>query len=399
MGRVARVLVVHNHYRHHGGEDEVVSSEVELLQSRGHDVRLFTMHNDAVAQMGRLLVALRSVWNHRVYRCLRTLLGSWHADVVHVHNTFPLVSAAAHHAARASGAAVVQTIHNYRSACVNALLYRDGRPCEECLGRKAPWHGVLHGCYRGSRLASAAVAVTVAGSRALGVTDRLVARFIIGSRFAADKLVQAGIPTRKIVVKPNFLEPDPGPGPGAGSYALFVGRLVPEKGVGTLLDAWRLPGTRLPLRIVGGGPLAPLVERAAESDPGITWLGELSHAEVITQMGNAACLVIPSEWYETFGRVGMEALACGTPIVAARIGAVAELVDTGRTGVDFSPGNAAELAAAVGALAARPQALAAMRASAREAFEARYASGPNYGQLMEIYDQARDEVAKKHART
>jgi glycosyltransferase involved in cell wall biosynthesis len=390
---MTRVLLVHNYYRQHGGEDEVVASESALLRSRGHEVRLFTVHNDELARRNRLVVAEQSVWNHGTYRRIRSLVAAWNADVVHFHNTFPLVSVAGYHAARASGAAVVQTVHNYRAFCVNALFFRQGRPCERCLGKLVPWPGALLGCYQGSILASSAVAVTITASRALGAMGRAVDRFIVGSRFALRKLVEGGLPKEKVLCKPNSLEVDPGRGGGAGGYALFVGRLAPEKGLATLLTAWRRVGATVPLRVVGDGPLASLVRHAAETQTGVSWLGELPRDEVTREMGDAAFLVFPSEWYETFGRVGMEALARGTPLVVARIGAVAELVDPGRTGVHFVAGDAADLAARVEWLIDHPRELASMRQAAREDYEAKYTAAANYARLSEIYDQA---VAAAH---
>jgi glycosyltransferase involved in cell wall biosynthesis len=386
---------VHNAYRQRGGEDEVVESEVAMLRGHGHDVRLFTASNAGISERGAPAAALKSVWNHWVYRDMLALLRAWPADVVHLHNTFPILSSAAHRAARTAGAAVVQTLHNYRLLCVNGLLFRRGRPCEACVGRALPWPGALRGCYRDSRLASAAAVVAVAAARALGVTGRAVDRFVVGSRFAAEKLVAGGLPREKVAVRANFLHPDPGPGGGAGGYALFVGRLVPEKGVRPLLDAWRRLGERLPLRVVGGGPLADEVERAARDIPGVSRLGELPRDAVAEQMGEAAFLVMPSLWYETFGRVGMEAMARGTPIAAARIGAVAELVDEGRTGVTFAPGDVDGLVAAVERLLADPGALVAMRGASRLRFEERHTAARHYPELIGVYERAAAEAERR----
>ncbi|MFH1176463.1 MAG: glycosyltransferase family 4 protein [Acidobacteriota bacterium] len=391
-----RVLVVHNYYRQHGGEDEVVANERALLEQRGHEVRLFALHNDDLIQRNRVMTAARSLWNPQTYRALRSLVAGWRADIAHFHNTFPLVSPAGYWAARKGGAAVVQTLHNYRPFCVNALFFRDGRPCELCMGRALPWPGVLHGCYRGSRLASGAAAMAIVGGRILGAAGRAVDRFIAGSAFSAQRYVTGGLPTDKIVLKTHFLASDPGPGDGRGGYALFVGRLAPEKGLATMLSAWQVIGATVPLRIAGDGPLAPLVRHAAATQKGVSWLGELQPNEVAREMGDAAFLVFPSEWYETFGRVGMEALARGTPLVVARIGAVAELVDPGRTGVHFDPGDATDLAAKVAWLIDHPRELASMREAARQDYEAKYTADKNYGRLVEIYDEAVAEASGAH---
>ena len=170
----------------------------------------------------------------------------------------------------------------------------------------------------------------------------------------ARKLIQGNLPADRIVVKPNFVDPDPGAGRGRGGYAIFVGRLSPEKGLETLLDAWtRLSAdlNGMPLKIVGDGPLAPTVKLAAEQNSRIEWLGSRSLTEVLTLVGDATMLVMPSIWYETFGRTIIEAYACGTPVIASNLGAMAELVVDGETGLLFAPGDADDLAAKVRSLA------------------------------------------------
>jgi glycosyltransferase involved in cell wall biosynthesis len=220
--------------------------------------------------------------------------------------------------------------------------------------------------------------------RALG-TWNLVDRFIALTEFARQKFIEGGFPPEKISVKPNFVHPDPGPGEGGGGYALFVGRLSPEKGLGTLLMAWERLGGKVPLKIVGDGPLAPEVQEAQKRIPGVEWLGRKAPEEVYALMGEAAFLVFPSEWYETFGRVAIEAFAKGTPVLAAHIGAVGEVTEDGRTGLHFRPGDPEDLAAKVEWFLAHPNELARMRKEARAEYEAKYTAEENYRQLMAIY--------------
>jgi glycosyltransferase involved in cell wall biosynthesis len=196
------------------------------------------------------------------------------------------------------------------------------------------------------------------------------------------------LPANRIAVKPNFVAPDPGVGTGQGNYALFVGRLAPEKGLETLLAAW----TRLPepvaLKIIGDGPLAEQVKTAVAQNCHIEWLGRRPMAEVLAIMGEAACLVMPSIVYETFGRTIIEAFAKGTPVITSRLGAMAELVEDERTGWLFEPGNADDLAAKVRRLFAHAQERARMRQAARAEFEGKYTAEPNYHTLLTIYEQA-----------
>ena len=378
------VVLVHNAYQQRGGECGVYEAEAALLEARGHRVVRFEAHNDAIAGMTRIRAGAAAIWSGAERDRLARLLAEVDADVVHFHNTFPLISPAAYYAARDAGVPVVQTLHNYRLLCPNANLYRDGGPCESCIGRAVPWPGVVHRCYRDDRAASATVAGMIAVHRALGTWTNRVDAYIALTDFARRKFIQGGLPTRRLHVKGHFIDPDPGPGSGVGGYALFVGRLSPEKGVGTLLDAWRArPG--VPLRIVGDGPLASDVAAAAAALPDVQWLGARSPAEVSALMGEAELLVFPSDCYETFGRVVIEAFARGTPVVASDHGAAAELVESGTTGLHFRAGDAPALAAAVRHAHSLPALRDAFRQRARGAYRARFSADANYRRLIEIY--------------
>jgi len=382
-----KVTLVHNHYRQPGGEDQVFAAEGDLLEAHGHSVTRYAAHNDTLDGTRQLALARATVWNGEQYRDLRAVFREARPDVVHVHNTLPLVSPAVYYAARAEGAAVVQTLHNFRVACVNGLFFRDGHVCEDCLGKLAPWRGVLHACYRGSRAASAAVAAMVGYHKLRGTYREQVDAYITLTDFSREKFVAAGLPARKLFVKPNFVYPDPGVGGGHGGYALFVGRLSDEKGAGTLLAAWQRVGARLPLLIVGDGPMAAPVAEAAVGGH-VTWLGRRPPRDVYELMGAAAVVVIPSEWFETFGRVAVEAFATGTPVLASNIGAIAELVDHRRTGLLFTPGDAEALVDAVAWAISHPAELAAMRRAARAEYEDKYTAEANYDQLMATYQHA-----------
>lgn len=394
-----KVLLCHNHYQQPGGEDESFAAEAWLLEARGHQVLRFTVHNREIDEMGRLDVARRTIWNDRTHGELTTIIARERPDIMHCTNTFPLISPAAYYAARAGGVPVVQSLRNYRMLCLNAFFLRDGRVCEDCLGKSTAWPGVAHACYRGSRAGSAVVATMLATHRLAGTWRSAVDQYFAVSQFTRDKFVEAGWPADRLMVKPNFVHPDPGAGPGSGSYAVFVGRLSPEKGIETLLDAWRgLEGT-VPLKIVGDGPLADRVQAAAAGDHSIQWLGRRPTAEVLSIVGDASLLVMPSIWYETFGRTIIEAFAKGTPVVASRLGAMSELVADGRTGRLFEPGNASDLVEKVRSLVDDPQRLAGMRLAARVEYLAGYTADRNYDLLTDIYRRAQQTFRETHRGT
>lgn len=382
-----RVLTVHNYYQQPGGEEQIFATESALLESHGHEVTRYTLNNDEIATTNPLILAKKTLWNGKVYRDLRSLMREVKPQVAHFHNTFPLISPSAYYAAKDEGVAVVQTLHNYRLLCPNALFFREGRVCEDCLG-KVPLPAIVHGCYRGSRSASAMTAATTSFHSSIGTWSKAVDVFIVYSQFAMDKFIQGGIPAEKLAFKTNFLHPAPEPDQGDGGYGLFVGRLSVEKGLGVMLDAWRKLDNKIPLKILGDGPMSGLVTEAAKEMPEIEWLGRRSLEEVYEIVGKAAFLVFPSEWYETFGRVAIEAFAKGTPVVASNIGAIAELIEHGRNGLLFRPSDPTDLAAKINWLLEHPQELRQMRSAARTEFDDKYTADDNCKRLLEIYQTA-----------
>ena len=383
-----KVLLVHNHYQQPGGEDEVFRTEAELLEDNGHQVIRYTQHNDQIRTLSKIDVARKSVWNRRVERELRELGRNERPDIAHFHNTFPLISPAAYYAIRGESIPVVQTLHNYRLLCLNALLFRTGRPCEDCVGKTVPWPGILHACYRGSRFTTAAVATTHTIHRLLRTWNRQVDVFVALAPFARRKFLAGGIPRKKVLVKPNVLHPDPGVGDGSGGFAVFVGRLSEEKGVRTLLETWSDRDLQIPLHIIGDGPLAEQVSSAANSQPTITSFGQIASSEVLAHIRKARCLVLPSVCYENSPRVVAEAFAVGTPVISGRLGATGEMVEHGRTGLLFHTGNAVDLRDKLREIFRQSTAYEDMRLNARAEYEKLYSANANYKLLLNIYETA-----------
>lgn len=381
-----RILLAHNYYQQKGGEGHSFAAEVDLLRSRGHDVTCYTIHNDAIDDMSALQVARKTLWNRDVFDDLRAHIRRTAPQLIHFNNTFPLLAPSAYYAARDEGVPVVKTIRNYRPFCLNGVFFRDGHVCEDCLGTRMPWPGVRHACYRDSYLGSTGAATWTMAHRLRDTWNKGVDTFIVCSRFAEKKLLEGGFPEDQIRYKPNFLDPVPPTGDGRGKFALFVGRLSPEKGLHTLVEAWTHIGDRMPLVIVGEGPLNDVAEWAQEHVPGVAWRGWQSPPDVYDLMGQAQMLVFPSEWYETFGRVAMEAFATGTPVIVSNIGGQAERVEHNRTGRLFEAGDPADLARQVEWALDHPAAWRQMRKEARADFEKRYTAARNYEMLMDIYD-------------
>ena len=389
------VLMLHNSYQLRGGEDESCESEVRMLRASGHSVETILIHNSQIESSRKIHVAIQSLWSGQSYDLVDRKLREGQFNVLHVQNFFPLLSPSVYYAARKHGVAVVQTLRNYRLLCPNVFLFRDGHLCEDCLTKVVKYPGILHGCYRGSRMATAAVAAMTAFHTIKGTWLNAVDLYIALTDFVRDKFIEAGFPSDKLVVKSNVVYPDPGCGGGKGGYALFVGRLSPEKGVETLLRAWQRLSRNWTLKIVGEGPLSPLVEAFCAENPDVEWLGPRPRTEVAKLMGAARVLVLPSEWYETFGRVAIESFATGTPVIASRLGAMKEVGEEMRTGLLFTPGDAEDLAHKLHWILDHPDQVDAMRHDARKLYETRYAMDENCRLLIRAYETA--QLASRRA--
>lgn len=380
-----KILQVHNFYQQPGGEDEVCAAEYKLLADRGHEVLRYLVHNDAIEDMSAIGVTVRTIWNNKTYREIKNLLRAERPEVVHAHNTFPLVSPSLYYAAAEQSVPVIQTLHNFRLLCPAATLFRNGRICEECVGQAIPFPSVLHACYRGSRSATAVTASMLMAHRLARTWTSKVCAFIALTDFSRAKFIEGGVPAEKITVKPNCLGEDPGFGEGAGGYAVFAGRLTEEKGLRMLLKAWEQLGPGVPLRIAGDGPLSEWLRARIATLRNVEWLGRCNRAVMTTLLQNAACLVFPSQHYENLPMTIVEAFACGTPVIASRLGSLLEIVQDGVNGVYFTPGDATDLAAQVQSMWSDQNRLQAMRKSARISYEERYTVQKNYISLMELY--------------
>ena len=382
-----KILLVHEHYRSASpsGEDAMFQAEHALLARAGHTVVTYEVHNDSIGSSAwsRARAAADTIWSASTSRALTQLIGRAKPDVAHFHNTFPLISPSAYAACRSAAVPVVQTLHNYRLICPGGLLLRGGAPCEACVGTSLV-PALRHACYRDSHAATAAVVGMLLAHRALGSYRHNVDRYFVLTDFARELFVRGGLPADRLVVRPNGLTDDPGVGCGDGGYALYIGRLSAEKGIATLVRAWRRDAP-LPLVIVGDGPQRAELEGLADGDAAIRFIGTQPRAHVYELLRSATMLVMPSECYEGLPVTFMEALACGTPIAATRIGALGTLMEDGVNGVHFPPRAPEALIAAVRRLLDRPRELAEIRARNRALFESRYSPAMDLRSLEENY--------------
>lgn len=392
------ILMAHNYYQYSGGEDVSMMAEIEILRHAGHRVRLLKWHNNDIASMSRLnKISLfwRTVWNsaseQRVYESLR----DFNADLLHGQNLFPLASPSIYRAACRLNVPVVQHLRNFRLTCLNAYLYRQGSVCEACVGRN-PWRGVVRRCYRNSLPASMSLWQMLTFHRWRHTWERDVDAFIAPSQFAADKLIEVGVPADKLYVKPNFVADPLALKKGIPEYPknpVFVvaGRLSDEKGVFSLLKAWCLvqkPDWQL--MVLGDGPeLSKLSQFCQEKElTNVDFLGQLSATQVLEKFQQASLVLVPSLWYETFGRVVVEAFACGRAAIVSDLGALAELVDDNVTGCRVSPGDERAWAERIRWCAEHLSELQQWGKAARHAYKQLFTPELNYRQLTEIYAEA-----------
>ncbi len=427
-----KILFIHNYYQYAGGEDNVVSAELNLLSANGHQVELWSVDNKDLPSglRAKISTALNTTYSQSSKQTALTKLRAFKPDVVHVHNFFPQLSPSIYDACLELNIPVVQTLHNYRLMCPGAMLMRNGKICEQCV-TGSPYQAVLHRCYKGSSLGSLVVANMVATHRKLGTWQHKVTRYIALTHFAKAKFIEADFPADKIAVKANFVnDPLQGITPLeriTPSFGLFVGRLSAEKGLNTLLKAWALleqlnkvktnsavydvsdvpdisdvakdnnsaqltervhkeDTLTLPilLKVAGTGPLAESVTHQANIEP----LGLQTPAQINVLMQQAAFLILPSEWYEGFPLVLVEALAHGLPIIASNLGSMADIIKHGETGLLFEPGNAEDLAIKIKWLLDNPKEATRLGFNARQAYLNNYTAEENLKQLLGVYQSS-----------
>ncbi|MEA5502414.1 glycosyltransferase family 4 protein [Halotia wernerae UHCC 0503] len=388
-----KLLILHNRYRFPGGEDRVVQAEKSLLEANGHEVILLEENNHNIASIwDTFMAAGGAIYSFAAKDRVKAEINRFRPEIVHVHNFFPLLSPAVYDACYSAGVPVVQTLHNYRLACPKAMPFRDGKTCEDCIGKLMPLSSVVHACYRKSYLQSSVVATMTTWHWLRGTWQKRVDAYIVFTKFQKEKMVQAGLPAEKIYIKPNFIfHPDfPNKDIKLGNYLLFVGRLSEEKGVSILIDAYLQSNLSIPLKIVGDGPLRQFLQAKVQNAGYgnlIDFLGFQNESVILQLMHDAKFLVIPSIWYEGFPLAIVEAFACSLPVLAPKLGSMAEIVDDKVNGLHFEAGNSQDLAAKINWAIKHPEFLAVTGRNARSTYESKYTSEANYEKLMKIYQE------------
>jgi glycosyltransferase involved in cell wall biosynthesis len=394
-----KILFVHNFYGSSApsGENFVYETEIAMLRQHGHTVLEYTRHSDDIRKQGLwglIKGGFATPWNPVAFREVRKLVLKERPDILHVHNTFPLISPAIFWATAKTQTATVFTLHNYRIYCGSATLMRDGQPCHKCLDSKSPFLALYHRCYRKSFFATIPMAIKIASHRILNTFNKHVDRVIALTDFQGQMMVGAGINKELIAIKPHFLmdPPHPIPWQEREKKIVFVGRLSQEKGVHILVKAWEIWGKSAPkLEIIGDGPDRHMLEnmvQQANLGEKILFLGQISHKEVLSKMSLAKLLVLPSICYEGFPMVICEAFGLGLPVAACDHGAMGSIIEDGMSGCLFEADSARQLEAKARSLWLDENLLSTMAYGARSQFDRQYSSKSNYDRLIEIYTNA-----------
>lgn len=401
-----KILLVHNFYGSSApsGENTVFAAEKAMLEDNGHEVCFYTTNSDYIRSIGvagTLLGAIGTPWNPLHLARIKKILLTGGFDIMHVHNTFPILSPAIFYAAEKTATATVLTLHNYRLFCSAGIPLRNNRPCTECLDGTSTWPAMLHGCYRNSRAATLPMALMISLHRRLATWQKRVDGFIALTAFQAEKLAGAGLPGHKMHIKPHFYSAPPIPKPwdSRKGNVIFIGRLGEEKGLKYLIQGWvRWGGESPELEIVGDGPLmAELVEMVAEArlSAKIHFFGQLSFPEVQQRLARSRLLVMPSVCFEGFPMAILEAFSLGVPAAVSNLGSMPCIVNDGKDGVVFRPADAEDLLAKIRSLWNNQGQLAEMAKNARAEFERKYTAETNHALLMEIYKRAIERKRKR----
>ena len=380
-----KILQVHNYYKLFGGEDILYNNEYELLTSNGHYVIQYSKKNKEIENFNllqKVSLFFDSAISKKSYEEISSLIRKEKPNICHVHNTLALISPSVYFACKDNKIPVVQTLHNYRLLCSNAYFFRNGNICEECLGGSL-YHSVKYGCYRNSKIQTFALARMIEKHRKLNTWFEKIDMFISPSNFTRQKYIEGGFPEDKIMVKPNFLIEDSGFNYSSGDYFIFAGRMDELKGIKILNDAAKNFSSDIKIKLAGEVNL----EEEIVLDKSLESIGFIPHNILLEVIKNSIALIFPSTWYETFGVSIIEAFACGKSVIASNHGAMAELIEDGKTGLLFEPGNSKDLAEKINWAYHHKNEMREMGKNARKEYEEKYTAEKNYQQLMNIYKE------------
>jgi len=392
-----KILLIHNCYQQRGGEDSTFESEYNLLSKGGNDVEKILFDNKTINSLSdKITVGFKNVFNRESAKIIEEKITDFQPQIIHIHNFFPLISPSVFFIAKKYKVPIVITIQNYRLICSNALLYRDGHICEDCVNKIIPLNGIIHKCYRDSAMQTAAVTLMTSFHKVAGTWKNKIDKYITVAEFGRDKILNSSLKLAEdqVVVKPNSVE-DFGDGNNKREdFFVFIGRLIGDKGIETLLES--LNHFNYKIRIIGDGPLRSRIEDAAQKNKNIEYLGFRDKNFIINTLKKAKGLIFPSLWYEGLPVTIIESFSTGTPVIGSNIGAVTLQITDNYNGFHFCPGDAKDLANRIKYLSDNEQQLKHLYVNARNTYLEKYTPEKNYEQLISIYSGAISNGKKKN---
>lgn len=374
-----KLLLCHNHYQQLSGEDIVLQEAHRLLGSAGHEVIPYFRMNTELVHMTlweKAQAAASCIYSFRAYDSVREIIRRERPEVAMVQNVFPLISPSVYRAVKGEGLPIVQLVYNYRFFCSNGVFFTQGKVCERCLKGNF-LNGVIRKCYRNSYWATAVMAASLGVHRAAGTFLKTIDRLVVPDAFLKKKMMEGGFPEDRIVIIQNpFDLSGYEPSSDHDDYILFVGRLVREKGIFTLLEAVKNK-SRIRLLIVGDGPERESVQRTIRQNNlhHVTFVGPRYGDDLKKLLSRAWFVIFPSEWYDNGPMVIYQSFAMGKPVVASQIDGIPELVIENETGLLFPPGDSASLADRIERLASDEQTTQRLGRQARRFAEEKLGSG------------------------
>ncbi|GMG72638.1 glycosyltransferase family 4 protein [Priestia megaterium] len=385
-----KILYVHNYYQLDGGEDKVVEEEIKLLKQNGLEVNKYSVDNKDIEIRSftkKVKLALNTIWSQTEYGRLTDYISKEKPDIVHFHNTFPLLSPSVYYVCQKMNIPVIQTLHNYRLGCPSAMLLRNNEVCEKCISGSL-LNSVKYGCYRNSRVQTVPLSTMLYTHRFLNTWNNKVDKYIALTNFAKEKFIQIGLNEDKITVKPNFIEKHIEVGIKKEDQVTFVGRISKEKGLHLLLAAWSKVGSKVntKLNVIGDGPLRKELESKYQHLSNVNFLGKLDSKDVLSYMSKSKYIIVPSIWYEGFPMTIIESYSVNTPVISSNIGSLKEVVINEVTGFHFENNNINSLENTL-KKALHYSDYDKLQRNINEQYEKKYTPSANFKMLINIYEE------------
>lgn len=386
-----RVLIIHNYYQIPGGEDTVVENESSMLRENGHEITFYTRHNKEIDQrgiLGSMGLIFETIFSVKTYMEVRKIIKRRNIDIVHVHNTLPLISPSVYYAAFSCNIPVVQTIHNFRFICPGGTLTKNNRICEDCI-QEGLRCALKNKCYRKSFLHTLLITFMLIIHRTIGTYNRING-YIALTEFNKNKLLEVVKDKNKIFVKPNFakVQNNISIPRSPENYFVYIGRLDKLKGINLLVDAWKdIKNTQL--YIIGDGPERIFIDKFIQENKitNIKLCGHMERNLAFKIIAKSKAVILASQCYEGFPMTIVEAFSLGVPVICGDIGNLSFIIKDNENGLHFKYNNKNDLIAKIKILLEDEELNIRLSNGALSSFNDYYTDVSNHIKVEEIYNK------------